>query len=108
MKVEDASKKIKLQEASRMASRGPQSTLFHLLFPILMILSFTLFYLVPLVVARYLEPSGLAELVSLYLKWSALVVVAATLISYHKARQLMLRPYLRQVDERAPERCKES
>jgi hypothetical protein len=86
-----------------MASRGKHGTLFHLLFPIVLVLSFVLFFLVPLIAVRYVEPSALADLIKSYLDWSVLIVVPATLISYHKARLRMLRPYLKQVDELASE-----
>lgn len=67
-------------------------------------LCFVLFYLVPLFAVRYVEPSALVDFIKIYLDWSVLIVAAATLISYHKARQRMLRPYLKQVDEQASER----
>lgn len=84
-----------------MASRGRHGTLFHLLFPIVMSLSFVIFYLIPLVATRYVESPGLTEFIEIYLRWSVLIVAAATLMSYHKARRRMLRPYLKQVDEHA-------
>lgn len=95
------SNKIRIQQASRMASRGRHGTLFHLLFPIVMSLSFVIFYLIPLVATRYVESPGLTEFIEIYLRWSVLIVAAATLMSYHKARRRMLRPYLKQVDEHA-------
>ncbi len=90
-----------------MASRGEHKTLFHLLFPIVMMLSFALFYLAPLVAARYVESAALADFIEIYLDWSVFVATAATLISYHKARQRMLRPYLKQINEPLSESCRE-
>ncbi|KKO07037.1 hypothetical protein LCGC14_0062230 [marine sediment metagenome] len=90
-----------------MAARGSHRTLFNFLFPITITLSFTLFYLAPLVVTQYTEPSALAEFIRIYLKWSVLVVVTATLLLYHKARQWMLAPFIKQIEEQAAEHCKE-
>lgn len=103
LNAESAAKKLQLQEASRMASRGPRSTFFHLLFPITLVLSFTLFYLIPLYVVSYLEPSGVTDFIRTYLKGSVLVVGAATLIIYHKARLRILAPYVNQLSEDAKE-----
>lgn len=91
-----------------MAATGEHRTLFNLLFPISLIVSFTLLYLVPLLTIQYMGSSALAEVIRTYLGWSGLAVVTATLISYHKARRHMIEPYLKQMDDQASERFRES
>lgn len=90
-----------------MAAMGEHRMLFNLLFPISLIASFTLLYLVPLLAIQYMEPSALADCIKIYLDWSVLVVVISTLISYSKARRHMLLPYLNQVSEQASEQSRQ-
>ena len=106
LSIKKASTKLRLQQASRMAATGERRTLFNLLFPISLIISFTLLYLAPLLAIQYMESSALVDFIKTYLDWSVLVVVIATLISYNKARRHMLLPYLKQVNDHASEQCR--
>ncbi|HBX36274.1 MAG TPA: hypothetical protein DEG76_02775 [Pseudohongiella sp.] len=84
-----------IQEASRHASRGPQATLYHLLFPISLISSFAVFYLLPLLVSLYVVSAPFAEFIRAYLNWSVPVIALSSFFSYSWARKKILAPYIR-------------
>lgn len=85
------------QQAVLSASRGPRSTLFHLLFPICVIANFVVFYLVPRLVAGYWESAWFAHPLLLYAKWSLPVFIVVNLITYNRARNRLLAPHIREL-----------
>ncbi len=86
-----------LQQAVRRASRGPRSTLFHLLIPICLITNFILFYLLPRIVAGYWEPSWITYPLLVYVEWSLPVFIVVNLIAYNWARNKLLAPHIREL-----------
>lgn len=99
MKSGKTNAQVNVQRAIRLISRGPQSTLFHLLFPLSLLLSFTVFYLIPLLASRWLEPSDATVAINTYLVWSVPIIIVATLAIYGATRRRMLAPYLKQAQE---------
>ena len=96
-----------IQQAVRRASRGPRSTLFHLLFPICLTSSFTFLYLLPMLIAWYWESSWIAQPLLFYVKWSLPVFIVVNLVVYNWARNWLLAPHIReltreQVDDSHP------
>tara|TARA_Y100000592_G_C5415494_1_gene290371 strand:+ start:531 stop:872 length:342 start_codon:yes stop_codon:yes gene_type:complete len=87
------------QAAARQASRGPHATLLHLLVPICIFGSFSLLYVLPMLVAGFWSPSRLSTLLHGYLNWSLPLVIVVNLASYHWARRRLLAPYLRVGDD---------
>jgi hypothetical protein len=88
-----------LQQAARRASRGPGSTLFHLLIPISVLTSFSLFYVVPLLVIWRWEFSQIAHSLMVYLKWSPPVLIVVALSIYGWGRNKLLEPHIKDIAE---------
>jgi hypothetical protein len=85
---------LNLQEAARLASRGPRSTLFHLLAPLCILGSFTLFYLLPSLAIWYWGSLTISTVFVVYFKWSAPVLALICITSYRWARRRLMAPYL--------------
>lgn len=97
MDRENSREQTSLQQALRLASRGPGSTLLHLLFPICLVLGFSSTYLIPLFIAYWLEPLRLTEMIQAYLRWGLPVPAITSLVAYYWARKRLLAPYLKEV-----------
>jgi len=86
-----------LQQAVRRASRGPRSTLFHLLIPICLVTNFILFYLLPRFIAVSWESSLIEYPLLVYVKWSLPVFIGVNLITYYWARNKLLAPHIKEL-----------
>lgn len=86
-----------MQQAVHRASRGPRSALFHLLFPICLITSFTFLYLLPMLIAGHWQSSSFAQPLLFYVKWSLPVFIVVNLLAYSWARRRLLAPHIREI-----------
>ncbi|WP_237132017.1 hypothetical protein [Pseudohongiella sp. O18] len=87
---------FRVQQALRMASRGPNAVWLHLLFPLSLLFGTALFIGLPLLLAIIASPP-FAENALKYLDWCVPLCVAGTLTFNHWARGRLLKPYLEQV-----------
>jgi len=84
------------QRALRLASRGRHAVWLHLLFPLTLFFGFSLFFLLPLIVANLVSPP-VSTIIHTYLAWCVPVMIAANLFIYYRVRKRLLAPYLEQV-----------
>jgi len=94
LKKNNDANQVRIQQAARLAARGKHGALFNLLFPICLVLGFSMLYIVPLVVAEWLEPSQLSSMIKVYLRWGLPVPAILTLVVYFWARKRLLAPFL--------------